>query len=241
MKYIIVTGSSKGLGLCISKKILERSDLGVISISRTKNSDIENLTKNYGERFKHILFDLRQTEEIKNLYLKKLKPFRDITGLVNNAATAYDDILTNANLNSVENMFKLNVFTPIMLSKYIIRHFLLYKLKGSLVHISSVSTKTGYKGLSMYASTKGALEAFSLNTAREWGSQGIRSNCVVPGFMETDMSSSLSSEQRKRIYKRTALNKATDPESVAGLVNFLLSDEAGSITGEVIRVDNGTI
>ena len=94
-------------------------------------------------------------------------------------------------------MYKVNVFSPMMLTKYMLRDMLLNKTKGSIVHISSVSAHTGYKGLAMYASTKGALEAFSKNTAREWGSLGIRSNVVCPGFMDTDMSSSLTKEQKK--------------------------------------------
>jgi 3-oxoacyl-[acyl-carrier protein] reductase len=93
----------------------------------------------------------------------------------------------------------------------------------------------------MYASSKGALEAFSKDTAREWGVMGIRSNCVVPGFMATAMSSTLTEEQRDKIYARTSLKAATSINSVAETVSFLLSDKACSITGQNIHVDNGTI
>ena len=93
----------------------------------------------------------------------------------------------------------------------------------------------------MYASSKGALEAFSKNTAREWGALGIRSNVVVPGFMDTAMSSTLAEEQKDRIYKRTSMKAATSVHSVAETVAFLLSDAACSITGQNIHVDNGTI
>ena len=90
-----------------------------------------------------------------------------------------DDIITNLNVDSLENMYKVNVFAPFMLTKYVLRDMLLNKNKGSIIHISSISAHTGYKGLAMYASTKGALEAFSKNTAREWGSFGVRSNIAV--------------------------------------------------------------
>ena len=93
----------------------------------------------------------------------------------------------------------------------------------------------------MYASSKGALEAFSKDTAREWGVLGIRSNCVVPGFMETAMSARLTEEQRGKIYARTSLKAATSKESVAEMVAFLLSDKAESVTAQSIHVDNGTI
>ncbi len=128
-----------------------------------------------------------------------------------------------------------------ILTKYSIRNMLINKTKGAIIHISSISVHTGYKGLAMYASSKGAIEAFSKNTAREWGELGIRSNVVVPGFMETAMSSTLNNDQKDRIYKRTSLKCATDIESVAETVTFLLSSKAASITGQNIHVDNGTI
>lgn len=92
-----------------------------------------------------------------------------IDGYVNNAAVAYDDIVTNLNLERLQAMYNVNVFTPMMMTKNVIRNMILHKVKGSIVHISSISVHTGYKGLAMYASSKGALEAFSKDTAREWG------------------------------------------------------------------------
>ena len=162
-------------------------------------------------------------------------------GFVNNAAMAYDDIVTNINLEPLEEMYRVNVFSPMILTKYTIRNMLLHRVKGSIIHLSSISVHTGYKGLAMYASTKGALEAFSKNTAREWGERQIRSNCLVAGFMETQMSASLTDDQKMRIYKRTSLKKATEVESVAETATFLLSEGARSITGQNIHVDSGTI
>ena len=118
---------------------------------------------------------------------------------------------------------------------------LLHRVKGSIIHISSISTHTGYKGLAMYASTKGALEAFSKNTAREWGHLGIRSNVVVPGFMETEMNEKLPEAERKRIFSRTSLKEPACLRSVAETTLFLLSEQAASITGQNIVVDSGTI
>lgn len=154
---------------------------------------------------------------------------------------AYDDIVTNLSLPKLQTMYAVNVFTPMMITKYVLRNMLLHHTCGCIVHISSISVHTGYKGLAMYASSKGALEAFSKDTAREWGELGIRSNVVVPGFMETAMSSTLSQDQKDRIYKRTSLKKATSIRSVAETVVFLLSDKACSITGQNIHVDSGTI
>jgi 3-oxoacyl-[acyl-carrier protein] reductase len=177
----------------------------------------------------------------KNVFKEFIDNKIQLHGFVNNAAMAYDDIVTNLKLDKLQAMYAVNVFTPMMITKYVLRNMLLHHIKGSIVHISSISAHTGYKGLAMYASSKGALEAFSKDTAREWGELGIRSNVVVPGFMETAMSATLSEEQKKRIYKRTSLKKATSVASVAETVAFLLSDAACSITGIEVRVDSGTI
>ena len=183
-KNIILTGDSKGLGSEIRRKLEKRYN--VIGVSRTSDD---------------IRFDLSNTERIKNLYHNDIKKFGPIYGLINNAAVAYDDLATNLNLASLKKMYDINIFSTFMLTKYIIRDMLLNKTKGSIVHISSISAHTGYKGLSMYASTKGALEAYSKNISREWGRLGIRSNVVCPGFMMTEMSSSITGPQKIKFLK----------------------------------------
>jgi len=240
MKTVIVTGDSGGLGTAIVIKLLEEG-YKVIGLSRRTTPEMEERMKRFEKQYIHMNFDLSQTEEIKNLYFNVLKKQGPIYGLVNNAAYAYDDIVTNADFTELEKMFRINVFSPTMLTKYVIRDMLLNDVKGSIVHISSVSAHTGYKGLSMYAATKGALEAFSRTVAREWGTKEIRSNCVAPGFMETPMSASLSDNEKDRIYKRTSLKRSTKVRDVAEIVCFLLSEKSGSITGTTIHADCGTI
>lgn len=237
----MVTGISKGLGLVITSHLLE-AGYSVYGVSRTISPEIEKLRQDYFGKLFLKQFDLNKSELVKK---ELVDTFIDldtpIHGFVNNAAIAYDDIITNLQLEPLVDMYRVNVFSPMMIVKYAIRNFLLHRTAGSIVHISSISVHTGYKGLAMYASTKGALEAFSKNTAREWGERGIRSNCIVAGFMETTMSSGLSEDKKNRIYKRTSLKQPTTPQSVAAMVEFLLSDRSISITGQNIFVDSGTI
>jgi 3-oxoacyl-[acyl-carrier protein] reductase len=240
MKTVVVTGDSGALGSAIVDRLLEEG-YKVVGLSRRTTDEVKERINKYNQQYVHVNFDLSKAEEVKELYLKVLKKEGPIYGLVNNAAFAYDDIVTNADYKELEKMFRINVFSPIMLTKYVIRDMLLNEVKGSLVHISSVSAHTGYKGLSMYAATKGALESFSRTVAREWGAKGIRSNCVAPGFMETPMSASLSEDEKDRIYRRTSLKRATEVKDVAEVVVFLLSEKSASITGTTIHVDCGTI
>jgi 3-oxoacyl-[acyl-carrier protein] reductase len=233
MKNILITGISKGLGLVTTQHLLNQG-YKVYGISRTSiNYFHPNLI--------NLIFDLENSKSIESYLKSQLGNTIQIDGFVNNAAFAYDDIITNMNIDKLDKMYKVNVFSPIAITKFCLRNMLFHKTKGSIVHLSSISVHTGYNGLSMYASTKGALEAFSKNTAREWGRKGIRSNCIVAGFMETEMSGTLSDEQKDRIYKRTSLKQPTDTKSVANTIEFLLSDKSNSITGQNLNVDSGTI
>lgn len=240
MNYL-VTGCSRGVGLEICRVLLEQGHT-VYGIARGFSNEFQQLQE---ENQEHLFFksiDLSDSENIrKSIFKDFISNKLRLDGFVNNAAMAYDDIITNLNLEKLKAMYAVNVFTPMMITKYAIRNMLLHHTQGSIVHISSISAHTGYKGLAMYASSKGALEAFSKDTAREWGELGIRSNVVVPGFMETSMSSTLTDEQKDRIYKRTSLKRPTCIRSVAETVSFILSDKAASITGQNIHVDSGTI
>lgn len=241
MKNVIVTGASRGLGLKITETLL-RNNYNIIVINRTSTDELDKLKIQHPDSLMIIQYDLSDTENINNEIFKKAIGYdKIIHGLINNAAVAYDDIITNLNIDKLEYMYRINVFSPMILTKYVIRHMLLHNIPGHIIHVSSISAHTGYKGLAMYASTKGALEAFSRNTAREWGKMGIRSNCIVPGFMETEMSSRLTLEQKNKIYSRTCLNKPTIIDSVSHTILFLLSEDALSITGQNIHIDSGTI
>jgi 3-oxoacyl-[acyl-carrier protein] reductase len=240
MKNILVTGVSRGLGLMICNTLLN-DGYNVYGVSRLESDDIKYLQNQYPNNFFFKSIDLKDSQNV----VKNIKEFIpnniSLHGFVNNAATAYDDIITNMNIDALKSMYDVNVFSPLMITKFVIRNMIFNKLKGSIVHISSISVHTGYKGLSMYASTKGSLEAFSKNTSREWGEKGIRSNCVVSGFMDTEMSSSINQQLKEKIKNRTSLKELTDIRSVSHTVEFLLSDKSKSITGQIINVDSGTI
>lgn len=229
------------VGLEICRVLLEQGH-SIYGIARSCPEGFQALQAEYEGKLFFKSVDLADCENV------RLNVFKDycgnrvqIDGYVNNAAVAYDDIVTNLNLDRLKAMYNVNVFTPMMMTKNVIRNMILHHTKGAIIHISSISVHTGYKGLAMYASSKGALEAFSKDTAREWGPMGIRSNVVVPGFMATAMSSTLTEDQRSKIYARTSLKTATSIRSVAETVAFLLSEKAESITGQNIHVDNGTI
>lgn len=239
-KNILITGVSRGLGLATAQAALA-AGWNVYGVSRAPGG-FTALIESNRNRVQFASVDLADTGRLKAAIFERFLPAdMPLHGVVNNAAEAYDDLATNLDQATLEAMFRLNVFAPMEITKHAIRRMLVYSTPGAFVHLSSVSAHRGYKGLAMYGASKGAIESFSKGIAREWGERGIRSNCVVPGFMETDMSAGLTVEQRKKIFERTALRTATKLESVAAMVVHLLSDAAASVTGQNVVVDSGTI
>jgi 3-oxoacyl-[acyl-carrier protein] reductase len=106
--------------------------------------------------------------------------------------------------------------------------------------VSSIVASRGSPGLCVYAATKAALEGFARSLARELGPRGIRVNAVAPGFLETDLSATLSTDNRTRIARRTALGRLGLPADVVGAIDFLTTPAAGFITGQVLTIDGGS-
>ena len=110
---------------------------------------------------------------------------------------------------------------------------------GRIVNISSIIARTGFNGLSVYATTKAGLEGFTRSLARELGRVRICVNCVAPGFMDTDMTSGLQGEKLESVRRRSPLG-LVQTSDVAGAVAYLLSADAERITGTVLTVDGGS-
>ena len=137
-------------------------------------------------------------------------------------------------------MLSVNLRGTIVLVRETVRQMLLNPSgSSSIVVISSIVAARGSPGLSVYAATKAGLEGFAKSLARELGSRGIRVNAVSPGFLETDLSASLSAENRSRIIRRTPLGRLGEPADVVGAIDFLSSARAGFITGQVLTIDGG--
>jgi 3-oxoacyl-[acyl-carrier protein] reductase len=110
---------------------------------------------------------------------------------------------------------------------------------GRIINMSSIIASTGYNGLSVYGATKAAATGFTKSLAREVGKLGITVNAIAPGFIDTELTQSLSDDQRKRIANRSALRRLPEPDDVARMVEYLLGDAGRNITGSVVTIDAG--
>ena len=242
MRNVIVTGGSRGLGLCTLRKLAWAGDR-VIAIARRKTDALacamaESETASKGAiHFR--AFDLANLTEIGELVRTIRSDFGPIYGLVNNAAVGTDGLLAIMHNSQIENLVKVNTISPMVLTKYVVR-WMLADGGGRIVNVSSIIGFTGYSGLSVYGATKASMLGFTRSLAREVGRSNITVNAVAPGFLETEMTKGLDGEQREQVARRSALRRLADPEDVANAIEYLLSDKAGSVTGTVITVDAGS-
>jgi 3-oxoacyl-[acyl-carrier protein] reductase len=241
MRNVLVTGGSRGLGLAIVRR-LAQVGYRAIAVARNKSAELSSAIDEAGRGNQGALhfarFDLAEIDEIQKLVTTLRKDFGPLYGLVNNAAIAFDGALALMGNAQIEQMVRVNTISPIVLTKYVVRH-MMADGGGRIVNIASIVGFTGYSGLCVYGATKTSLIGFTKSLAREVGRMGVNVNAVAPGFMETEMTRGLEGKQREQMARRSALRRLPGIEDVAHSVEFLLGDKANSITGTVITVDAG--
>jgi 3-oxoacyl-[acyl-carrier protein] reductase len=239
-RHVLVTGVSRGLGLAVARALVE-TEWHVWGVSRGGSNELAALVRASAGRLRYGAVDLTRDGAVERIFADFLPRDLELHAVVNNAGVAYDDLVSNLDIDRLRAMFDLNVTVPMAVTRHAIRRMLVHGTSGAFVHVSSVAAHTGYKGLAMYGASKGALEAFSRGVAREWGGRGIRSNCVAPGFLETDMSAGLSEAQRAAVFRRNALGAPASLASVAATVVHLLAEGSASVTGQTLVVDAGSL
>jgi 3-oxoacyl-[acyl-carrier protein] reductase len=238
---VVVSGGSRGLGLAVTRR-LAADGFQVIALARRDTPELASLAMrtpalDWGAvRFWRC--DLAELEAIPELVSALRREFGPLHGLVNNAGLGTSGILATMHDSEIARLIAMNVQSPILLTKYVVRTMM--ATEGSrIVNMSSIVAETGYKGLCVYAATKAALTGFTRSLARELGPLGITVNALAPGFIDTEMTRELNPGQRSQIARRSALQRMPTAEDVANLVAFLFSDAARNITGTVLTVDAG--
>jgi 3-oxoacyl-[acyl-carrier protein] reductase len=238
MRNVLVTGGSRGIGLAIARR-LTASGYHVTAVARRESDDLRRAVHEVGgDRLRFKPFDLSEIDAIP-AFVKTLRDeFGAIYGLVNNAGTSTEGLLATMRNSDIEAQIRLNVLSPAILTKYVVRH-MMADGAGRIVNISSIIASTGYNGLSVYGATKAAATGLTRSLAREVGKLGITVNAIAPGFIHTELTKGLSEEDRQRIASRSALRRLPEARDVAAMVEFLLGEGGRNITGTVLTVDAG--
>jgi 3-oxoacyl-[acyl-carrier protein] reductase len=242
MRNVIVTGASRGLGLGIAQSLAE-AGYRVIGLARQETEELRlskrRCEENRTGEIQFVAFDLGETEKLRTLVQGLRTQYGPIYGLVNNAAIGSSGVLANMHHRAIEATISQNIVSPIILTKFVVRS-MMAQGDGRIINIASIIGSTGYSGLSVYAATKAAMIGFTKSLAREVGELDITVNAVSPGFLDTDMTKSLSAQHRAQITRRSALRRMAEIVDVAAAVTFLMGDSARNITGTVLTVDAGS-
>ncbi len=238
MKTIVVTGATRGLGLAIRRQCV-LDGYTVVAIGRSLTNALSALIDEHPGKVHFQSYDLFNTEGIHRLATGIVKAYGRPWGLINNAAVGHDGVLATLHERDIAELIKVNIEAPILLAKYLMRPMLLNR-GGRIINISSIIATTGFNGLSVYGASKAALAGFTRSLAREVGQANITVNTIAPGYMETDMTSSLQGDKLQSIKRRSPLGYLAKAEDVAYAVSYLLSEKASSVTGSTITVDAGS-
>lgn len=238
-KVAVVTGASRGIGASIALKYAENgADVAILYNGNTEAAESvkKEISEKYNVKSEIYKCDVSDSEICKTTVSDIIETFGGVDILVNNAGITRDgliatmseedfDVVINTNLKGCFNMIK-------ALSRNFIR-----KKYGKIINLSSVSGLNGIPGQVNYSSSKAGVIALTKVTAKEFGGKNICCNAIAPGFIKTDMTKDLNSDEE--FLKSIPLKRLGNPSDVANLALFLASELSDYITGEVIRVDGG--
>ena len=235
-KNIIVTGASGGIGSSIVKKLSELE--ANILATGTKTEKLEELKSNF-KNVKILTFDISQSEKIEEFIenaTKKLGGKLDC--IINNAGLTLDNLAIRMSLDEWKKVLDVNLSSTFLLSKFAIKKMLKNK-SGKIVNITSVVGHTGNLGQANYSASKAGIIAMSKSLALEYAKKNININCISPGFIQTAMTDKIDEKIREFMISKIPSARLGQPEDIANVVLFLVSNQSNYINGETIHVNGG--
>jgi 3-oxoacyl-[acyl-carrier protein] reductase len=235
-RHVVISGGSRGLGRALVEGLME-AGYQVSTFSRSRTDFIDQHSDD--PRFYYEPADMCDSESLARFLKNAKERFGLPYGLVNCAGVATVSVLPLLRDEQIDRSLTTNLRGTLILTRLVVRQMRLCDEGGSIVNISSVVGIRGYRGMAVYAATKGGIDAMSRALARELGAWKIRVNSIAPGYLRTEMTESLEGANLDKILRRTPLARLGVPEDVVGPVKFLLSDESKFMTGQLLIVDGG--
>ena len=239
-KLALITGSSQGIGRATAIRLAQSGADIVINYRSNANAaaEVKAHIEEMGRRCIAIQADVSQEEDVSRLFSGATEALGPIAILVNNAGTTRDKLIIQMSLADFEHVLNTNLRSTFLCTKAALRGMIRARW-GRIVNISSPAGLLGNAGQANYSASKAAIIAFTISTAREMASRNITANAIAPGFIPTELTSTLTEEQRKFLLDVTPLGRFGTPEEIAAAINFLCSPEASYITGQILGVDGG--
>ncbi len=243
---MIVTGGSRGIGAAISRRAAQSGFDVCVNYARAKDraEEVVQDVIQAGQRAIAVQADVGTEAGVIELFRQTDAELGQVTALVNNAAIDYETAIVDAELERIHGVFNLNIFGVFISAREAIKRMSTKRggSGGIIVNVGSIASRYGgLPGDVVYASSKGALDSFTLGLAREVGPEGIRVSCVRPGITRTEIfEASIGIERAEEIArKNTVMGRICEPEEVANLVVWICTDEASYVTSTIYDISGG--
>ncbi|MDY0126761.1 MAG: 3-oxoacyl-[acyl-carrier-protein] reductase [Candidatus Cloacimonadaceae bacterium] len=238
-QIVVITGSARGIGLAIAERFASaKATVIVIDLnSELVDKAVESLKDQGGKAFGYI-GNVTDAKGIEELFARIVAEHGAIDTLINNAGVTRDNLVLRMKEEEWQLVMDINLKGSFICTQKAFKHMMKAR-QGSIINIASVIGLMGNAGQANYAASKGGMIAFTKSCAKEFASRNVRVNAVAPGFIETEMTATLSEEIRASYGKAIPLGKMGSPADVAKVCMFLASEYSSYITGQTIAVDGG--
>lgn len=240
-KTALITGAARGIGkelaLCLAK---EGADLAICDIDEKALLQTKAEIESSGRQCLTAVVDVSSAEAAGDMVNKTLDKFGKVDILVNNAGITRDSLLMRMKEEDWDAVLAVNLKGAFNFTKAVSKAMVKQR-SGRIVNIASVIGIMGNAGQANYAASKAGIIGLTKSSAKELASRGINVNAIAPGFIKTPMTDKLTEAQKEQMLKAIPLARFGEPEEVASLVLFLVSDASSYITGEVIKIDGGMV
>ena len=241
-KNAIITGCRRGIGRAILENYAANG-ANIWAHARSESddflADLHMLASKYNVSIWPLCFDMTDYETMKKKVKEIMVSKIPVDILVNNAGITYNSLFQMSSEENLRRQFEVNFFSVFIFTQYISKLMTRNKNGGSIVHVSSSAGLDGNPGKSVYGSSKAAVICMSNSIAAELGGYGIRSNCIAPGIVETEMLKTMPDTVVQEAKSTADLQRGGLPSEIGDAALFLGSDLSSYITGQVLRVDGG--
>jgi 3-oxoacyl-[acyl-carrier protein] reductase len=238
-KVVLVTGGSRGIGRAIAGSLAGEGAVVVLAArdSARLAEAVEEIT-GAGGRAESVSIDVSDRSSVAAATARVLETHGRIDGLVNNAGVTRDNLVLRMKDADWDAVLATNL-TGVFLCTQAVLRSMIKQRSGRIVNITSVVGLMGNAGQANYAASKAGVVGFTKSVAREVASRSITVNAVAPGFIDTDMTASMTDKAREAVTAAIPMGRVGRPEDIAGAVTYLISDAAAYVTGQVLGVDGG--
>ncbi|MBP5378769.1 MAG: 3-oxoacyl-[acyl-carrier-protein] reductase [Ruminococcus sp.] len=243
MATAIITGASQGIGACIAKRLAQDGFDVVINHypsdgDKEKALAVAEECRAFGVKAECYAADVSKFDQCEAMVKQIKADFGTIDALVNNAGITKDKLLARMSEDEYDAVIAVNQKSVFNMTKHVTA-VMMKQRSGRIVNVASVAGLYGNPGQMNYSASKAAIIGMTKTTAKEFGSRNITCNAVAPGFIHTPMTDVLSEELKAKMLDAVALRRYGEPEEIASVVSFLVSDNASYVTGQVIEISGG--